>query len=399
MKNRIQLGDIAKIYSGGTPSRTKPEYWGGEIPWVKTTQIQNCIINRDDVDEWISEEGLKKSSAKMVPEGTILMAMYGQGKTRGQVAILSLKASINQACAAIELSPKGHRDFIYQQLLFRYVAIRNMSNTGGQENLSSGLIKEISISLPPLEEQKAIAEVLSTWDRAISTTERLIQAKEKRYYQLASTLLFGKNSTTETQGTRFFQYPKNWNLLHIHEFAEEVSERNSNPEATVLSCSKYDGFVNSLDYFGKKVFSDDTSNYKVIQKDQFGFPANHIEEGSIGLLEHCESGILSPIYVVFRIPKKTVVPQFLIRLLKTNTFRHIFEVSTSASVNRRGSLRWKEFSKIKVALPPLDEQTAIAETLNAAQREIDLLKKLADKYKEQKRGLMQKLLTGTWRVM
>src|SRR5690606_9518761 len=81
----VTLGSIAKITSGGTPERTKPAYWNGDIPWVKTAQIQNCTITAECVDEWITQEGLEQSSARMVPEGTILMAMYGQGKTRGQV--------------------------------------------------------------------------------------------------------------------------------------------------------------------------------------------------------------------------------------------------------------------------------------------------------------------------
>lgn len=177
---RVVLGDIANISSGGTPSRSNPAYWNGNIPWVKTTQIQNCIINKTDVDEWITDEGLKKSSAKMISAGTILMAMYGQGKTRGQVSILNFDATINQACAAIDLKNGICRDFVYQSLLASYSRIRNMSNTGGQENLSAGLIKEIPITLPPLPEQKAIANLLSTWDEAIEKTERLIQAKERR---------------------------------------------------------------------------------------------------------------------------------------------------------------------------------------------------------------------------
>jgi type I restriction enzyme, S subunit len=74
---KVRLGDIAKISSGGTPSRKNPSYWGGKIPWVKTTQIQNGFIRKNDVDEWITEDGVKKSSAKMTPRGTILMAMYG----------------------------------------------------------------------------------------------------------------------------------------------------------------------------------------------------------------------------------------------------------------------------------------------------------------------------------
>ena len=185
----VALGDIAVISSGGTPSRTNPKYWNGNIPWVKTTQIQNCIINEQDVDEWITEEGLKSSSAKMIPAGTLLMAMYGQGKTRGQVSILNFDASINQACAAIELKHGVSRDYVYQFLLASYSRIRAMSNTGGQENLSAGLIKEIPLALPPLPEQNAIADLLSIWDKAIEKTERLIQLKEKQFKRLLNNLI------------------------------------------------------------------------------------------------------------------------------------------------------------------------------------------------------------------
>ena len=399
---RVVLGDIAKISSGGTPSRSNANYWNGKIPWVKTTQIQNCMICETDIDEWITEEGLKNSSAKMIPAGTILMAMYGQGKTRGQVGILTLDASINQACAAIELNKGVCRDFVFQSLLGSYTRIRNMSNTGGQENLSSGLIKEIPLSLPSLPEQKAIADLLSTWDETIEKSERLIQAKERQLRQMSRWLLFGHkrlgNQKTELADGHFFKYPSDWALVKIEKVAKEVSARNGESDETVLSCSKYDGFVNSLDYFGKQVFSSDTSNYKVVKKGQFGYPSNHVEEGSIGLLEHCEKGIVSPIYVVFEASKEKVHSPYLYKLLKTDIYRHIFQVSTSSSVDRRGSLRWGDFSKIKVLVPSLEEQQEISETLSSAQHEIDLLKQLADKYKTQKRGLMQKMLTGEWRV-
>ncbi len=269
-------------------------------------------------------------------------------------------------------------------------------------SINSSQLKAFPVILPPLPEQKAITDILESWDTAIETTERLIEAKEKRLNQVTKLLLFGRlrlnNQQVELVNSVYFKYPQDWQLVRIGKIAHEISLRNGVAEAIVLSCSKYDGFVNSLAYFCKQVFSSDISNYKVIKMGQFGYPANHIEEGSIGLLQHCKKGILSPIYVVFEVLKEQVHPIFLFKLLKTDIFRHIFKISTSSSVDRRGSLRWKEFSKIKVLLPPLQEQAQIAETLNAAQDEIDLLKKLAEQYKEQKRGLMQKLLTGIWRV-
>ena len=275
--------------------------------------------------------------------------------------------------------------------------------TGDRLRLYFNDFTKIKYALPPVPEQKVIADLLSTWDEAIEKTEKLILAKEKQLSQMSRWLLFGhkrlKNKQNELVDGHFFRYPSDWKLVKIENVAKEVSLRNGESEKPVLSCSKHDGFVNSLDYFGKQVFSSDTSNYKVVKKGQFGYPSNHVEEGSIGLLDHCEIGIVSPIYVVFEATKEKVHSPYLFKLLKTDVYRHIFQVSTSSSVNRRGSLRWSDFSKIKVLLPPLEEQKQIAEILSPAKHEIDLLKQMAEKYKTQKRGLMQKMLTGEWRVM
>ncbi|HDP93879.1 MAG TPA: restriction endonuclease subunit S, partial [Candidatus Aminicenantes bacterium] len=256
--------------------------------------------------------------------------------------------------------------------------------------------------LPPLPEQKAIAALLSTWDEATEKTEKLIQAKERWLRRTMQSLLFGHSriggSKRNSIEGHFFNYPADWMYKEIGSVAHEVSFRNGNKHEIVLSCSKHSGFVNSLDYFGKKVFSHDTSNYKVIKRDQFGYPSNHIEEGSIGLLEHCDKGIVSPIYVVFEVDQDVVCPNYLFMLLKTSIYKHIFRVSTSSSVDRRGSLRWGEFSKIKILIPPLEEQIKIVETVLDLKNEITFLCQLAERYRVQKRGLMQKLLTGEWRV-
>jgi len=300
------------------------------------------------------------------------------------------------------LSPKNENFDV--RYLSDYInnKLRIFNESGGIPQLPGEAIGKYKVELPPHPVQKAIADLLSTWDEAIEKTERLIQANEKRLRQTSRWLLFGhkrlNNQKAELADGHFFKYPCDWSLVKISKIAKEVSLRNGETEETVLSCSKYDGFVNSLDYFGKQVFSSDTSNYKVIKKGQFGYPSNHVEEGSIGLLEHCEKGIVSPIYVIFEVIKEKVHPLYLFKLLKTDIYRHIFQVSTSSSVDRRGSLRWKDFSKIKVPLPSLNEQQEISETLTLAQQEIDLLKQLAEKYKTQKRGLMQKMLTGEWRV-
>lgn len=142
------IEDIAKVSSGGTPSRQNDSYWlGGLVPWVTTTEVKFGVIN--DTEQKITEEGLKNSSAKLFPKDTLLMAMYGQGKTRGQVAKLGIEASTNQACAALCLNNGFEVDYYYQYLVSQYENIRDLANSGGQQNLSAGIIKGIHVPIPP----------------------------------------------------------------------------------------------------------------------------------------------------------------------------------------------------------------------------------------------------------
>ena len=161
------LGDVSTITSGGTPNRSKKAFWNGTIPWVTTSLIDFNIIQ--NVNEFITEVGLKESSAKIFPQNTILMAMYGQGITRGKVAVLGVEAATNQACAAILLKKELNTKFVFQDLSNRYDEIRDLSNEGGQKNLSGGLIGKISFSYPDSDcEQKKIADCLSSIDKLIT---------------------------------------------------------------------------------------------------------------------------------------------------------------------------------------------------------------------------------------
>ncbi len=161
-----RLGDLFDITSGGTPNRSRPDYWGGDIPWVSTSLVDFNTIR--ETEESITQNGLSNSSAKIFPAGTVVMAMYGQGKTRGQVAFLGIDAATNQACAAILPNPKVKEFFVFQTLAGRYREIREMSNGGGQDNLSLGIVGDIDFSYPEdVEEQSAIVDMLNSIDQMI----------------------------------------------------------------------------------------------------------------------------------------------------------------------------------------------------------------------------------------
>jgi type I restriction enzyme S subunit len=274
-----------------------------------------------------------------------------------------------------------------------------VNNTFNKEELSS-----LPIVFPPLIEQQKIAQVLSTWDKAIEKLEALITAKRKRKKALMQQLLTGKLRFAEfvksegIQKTKFGTIPSDWQYLHITEVAKQFSvKNNAGHDLPVLSCTKHYGLVDSLSYFGKQIFSEDTSTYKVVLRNSFAYATNHIEEGSIGYQNLYDKALISPMYTVFQ-TKENVNDEFLYRLLKTELYRHIFEINTSASVDRRGSLRWNQFSAIKIPVPSLPEQQKIASFFAVTDKEIEAHQKQLSALKEQKKGLMQQLLTGKIRV-
>lgn len=152
-----RLGDITDIGTGSTPSRTEPSFWvGGAIPWVTSGSTSHSPIT--EADEYVTPEAVKTHRLRIYPPGTLLVALYGQGKTRGQVAKLEIQATINQACAAIcplnGLVPM--QDYLKILLEKQYDEMRLLASGGAQPNLNLQKIKEVLVPLPPLAEQRRI---------------------------------------------------------------------------------------------------------------------------------------------------------------------------------------------------------------------------------------------------
>ena len=168
------LGKLFETTTGGTPDRARPDYWGGEVPWVTTSIVDFNVI--ESTRESISSAGLSNSSAKVFPKRTVLMALYGQGKTRGKVAMLGVEAATNQACAAILPSDEVDPRFVFLNLSGRYEEIRANSNSGGQKNLSQALVRDLSFAYPKERaEQHRIAECLTALDDQIAAQARKLE--------------------------------------------------------------------------------------------------------------------------------------------------------------------------------------------------------------------------------
>ena len=147
------IGQVLKVTTGGTPSRNNATFWNGDIPWVKTGEVNYYVI--DSTEESITAEGLKGSAAKLCPPNSVLVALYGQGPTRGRVGMLGIEAAVNQACAAIYPNADFDPWFGYYYLSGKYLSLRAMAQGAAQPNLNLAMIKGFGMPTPTLEEQKA----------------------------------------------------------------------------------------------------------------------------------------------------------------------------------------------------------------------------------------------------
>lgn len=181
--SRCLIGDLAVVSSGATPSRKKPEYYEGTIPWVKTGEV--AAGNIDETEECITEAAIRDSACRILPAGTILIAMYGQGDTRGKSAILNIEAATNQACAALEFKDEIDARFALIFLQLCYDDLRNLSQGGNQKNLNLKIIKEYSMLTPPVYLQKEFANFVAQVDKLKFETQQSIEKLQMLYDSLA----------------------------------------------------------------------------------------------------------------------------------------------------------------------------------------------------------------------
>lgn len=387
-----QIKDIASISSGSTPNRNNSEYWNGNIAWVTTGELSSGHVNH--TSELITVKAVKETKMRIYPQGTLLMAMYGQGKTRGTVAILEIDAAVNQACAAITVKD-GKSKFLFYQLKNSYQDIRKLSNTGNQENLNADIIKTYQVPWAPDEEQERISTILTAQDKVIELKEKRLAEKQRQKKYLMQQLLTGKK--------RLPRFSGEWKVNRLRNITARHTKRNTIGNTNVLTISAQYGLINQAEFFNKAVASDDKSNYFLLEKGDFAYNksySNGYPFGAIKRLTRYEVGIVSPLYICFRIKEGSVSGEYLEQYFEAGLMNHVIQAFAQEGARNHGLLNIAvdDFFNSKILLPSPEEQTAIAEVLSTADREIELLQQDIEQEKQKKKALMQLLLTGIVRV-
>lgn len=268
---------------------------------------------------------------------------------------------------------------------FQTILIANATGSTAL-GIKGSRLHQLPIIIPSLKEQDGIITTLELWDTAISEQTRLIEKLTLRKKGLMQQLLTGKKRLKGFEGGSF------------HRLGNYISEcnRRNNGCKRVLSVTNTRGFILQEEQFDKIVASDDTSNYKVVRRGEFAYNPSRVNVGSLDMLNEYDEGILSPMYVVFK-ANEDIDKSYLLQCLQSWWFRGHIPAYTQGSV--RDSLSFDGLCSMKFYIPSLEEQKAISNILKQADKEIEIQKQKLASLQEQKKGLMQVLLTGKRRVI
>ena len=281
------------------------------------------------------------------------------------------------------------------QKLRNYFAVH--ANGVTRFGLNCGVINNTPIPLPPLLEQQKIAEVLTSWDNAIEKTEKLIEFRQKTKNALMQSLLTGK--------LRFPQFAGHeWKTVKLKDIFEKVNRKNSENNHNILTISAQHGLVSQAEFYNKRIASVDTSKYILLKNGEFAYNKSYSKGypmGAIKRLDKYDYGVVSSLYICFSSKVDNICSDFFSHFFEAGLLNNEIQIVAQEGARNHGLLNISstDFFNIEFKIPSnKEEQQKIVAVLNSCDREIEILKQKLNKLNEQKKGLMQKLLTGQVRV-
>jgi type I restriction enzyme S subunit len=342
--HHVAIEEFCVTGSGGTPSRSNSDYYGGDIPWVKSGELRESVIW--ETGETITEEALKKSSAKIVPKGAILLAMYGA--TVGRLAILGVDAATNQAVCNIRPDPsKADAKYVYRALEAIVPQLISQATGGAQPNISQEKVRKTPIPLPPLDEQKRIAAILDKAD-ALRAKRRQAIALLESLTQSIFLEMFGDPITN----------PKGWGLCRIEDFLESANYGSSGKAGPI---GRYPILRMGNVTFDGRI---DTTDLKYIDLSEHEVPKYTVRKGDL-LFNRTNSADLVGKTAIFDLDDKYAFAGYLVRA-RTNeraTPEYISAYLNSPygkgllrgmakSIVGMANINAKEMQKISIPAPP-----------------------------------------------
>ncbi len=380
-----RLDDVANRGTGHTPDRKIPEYWYGGIKWVSLADSHRLDrIYIHDTEYTISEQGIENSSAVKHPPGVVILSRdAGVGKS----AITASEMAVSQHFIAWKCGSNLYNLYLYYWLQFMKTEFERVAVGSTIKTIGLPYFEKLTILLPPPAEQRKIAAILSTWDEAITLTEQLIDALQRRKQALMQLLLTG--------AVRFPAFDGEWASTQVGEFmARNGRQLNPLELENDLPCVELEhisqetgrilGYTSAM---GQK----STKNYFEAGQILFGKLRPYLRKFAQPNFE----GVASSEIWVLSGKNGKCLNDFLFYIVQSNDFINAANATSGTKMPRAD---WAFVAEFEFAIPAIQEQKAIAQFLQTYDEHMEILGKILGELRVQKRGLMQQLLTGAVRV-
>lgn len=383
------MGELVWFASGGTPSREVPRFWNGDIPWLSAKDLKRFRLN--DSIEKVTREGANNGT-RLIEAGSVLILVRGMTLLKDvPIGVTERAVAFNQDLKA--LIPIPNKEVNGNYLGFYLAANKSRLLTlvdrasHGVGRLPSDLLQSFEIELPRIEEQRKIADILLTWDRAIECAEMRVSAENGLKRGLLERFLTGRKRLDDFDSQK-------WESVRLGYVTVESKLRNNGSldEKDLYAIAKAEGMVPMR----KRIRGTGAHACKVVRKDWFTYDPMRLNTGSIAKWSGPGDALAPPDYIVFKCDGSRLDPEFLNHFRLSHQWIQFVGGAGTGSVRVR--IRFSDLAALKLALPPLEEQRRIAAILNACDCELDLLRQQLGALKRQKLGLMRKLLTGQIQV-
>ena len=364
------MGDYGKIITGNTPpTKDIGNYENGTYLWASPADL-GTIKSITTTKTKLSSKGFSKTRA--LPKGSILVTCIGS--TIGKAGMATKEMSTNQQINSIVVNENNDNEFVYYAIQSAFPRYLSSIAVQAVPIISKSAFELLPNKRPCLEEQKKIGRFLSLLDERIATQSKIIEDLKKL-----------KSAIIEIEYT-----PNAKTTSHIGDVIEQISKRNKNNAIqNVLSVSNRQGFIKQSDQFeNRNVASEDTSNYKIVEKNDFAFNPARINVGSISRLTTFEKGIVSPMYICFR-TQENVAPEYIDYFFESKHFYCEIQKRLEGSV--RQCLSFEGLCNIPISLPSLEMQQRIGKRLLTLGQKIKTETDLLELLNKQKQYLLRQM--------
>ncbi|RZS98597.1 restriction endonuclease subunit S [Cecembia calidifontis] len=380
---RNRLGKISKLFSGGTPSSSQSNLYGGEIPFIRSGEI-----NSTTTELFLTEKGLMESSAKMVNKGDLLYAIYGA--TSGEVAISKIRGAINQAILCIR--PDIEKEFLKNWLLVNKEKILNKFLQGGQGNLSGEIVKSLEVCYPSLPEQQKIASFLSSVDERIELLERKKEKLEAYKKGVMQQIFTQQIRFKQDDGSEF----PDWEEKRLGEvvkvqggfaFKSEKFKQTGIPVIRISNISNNNNFIETENLVFYDTIKNDV-NF-TINKGDLLIAMSGATTGKSSIYNLNDKAYLNQRVGLFKRKSKSLCYAFLIQFVFSTMFKN--QLKSLLVAGAQPNISSSDIESIKISLPEFEEQEKIAAFLNTIDENLETLDSQIQGLRTWKKGLLQQM--------